>query len=70
MAGHLNLVVAVVNQSREFSWIPQVYARARSRLRRTSVAVHALLVETDRLRCFLDQLVETRIAAQLIPARI
>jgi hypothetical protein len=53
-----------------FSWIPQVCARARSRLRRTSVAVHALLVERDRLRCFRDQPVETRIAAQLIPARI
>jgi hypothetical protein len=31
---------------------------------------YALLVERDRLRCFRDQPVETRIAAQLIPARI
>ncbi len=43
---------------------------ARSRLHRTSVAVPALLIERDRLRCFRDQLVEPRIAPQFIPARI
>jgi hypothetical protein len=43
---------------------------ARSRLHRTSVVVHALLIERDRLRCFHDQLVEPGIATEFIPARI
>jgi GIY-YIG catalytic domain len=32
-----------------------------------SVAVHALLVERDRLRCFRDQLVEAGIVSKVIP---